>query len=71
MRMRLISNYIWILLCFLVVLMSSCSIFRKNSGYGCPRGGAAIGAERILTEKGALKKSQKTKFRVKNTINKR
>jgi hypothetical protein len=53
-----------------MLLFSSCSILKKKSIYGCPTGGAAIGAERILAgEKGALKKSQQSKFKVKNTIN--
>jgi hypothetical protein len=54
----------------ILIVLSSCSIFKKNNMYGCPSGGAAIGAERILAgEKGALKKSQQSKFKVKNTIN--
>ena len=54
----------------MALLLNSCSIFKKNNMYGCPSGGAAIGAERILAgEKGALKKSQQSKFKVKNTIN--
>ena len=49
----------------LLIFIASCSIFRRETGYGCPSGGANIGAERLLNEKGALKKSQRSKFRGK------
>ena len=57
-------------LIFLIAIsFSSCGIIRKNNAYGCPTGGANVGAERILAgEKAAIKKSRESKFKVKNTI---
>ena len=52
-----------IILCLsLIILFSSCSIFRRNSGIGCPTG-KAIGAEKLLE---GDKKAQKGKKSSKN-----
>ena len=60
---------IWGLVILISMIICSCGIFRRNSIYGCPRGGANVGAERILAgKKGAIKKSRESKFKVKNTI---
>ena len=63
-------KYIPAVFLFLVAFsLTSCGIFRRNNPYGCPTGGANVGAERILAgEKGAIKKSRESKFKVKNTI---
>lgn len=63
------KRFVFFSLLLLAVVFSSCSVFRKKTRHGCPTSGAAIGAERILEgEKGVLKKSQRSKFKVKNTI---
>ena len=60
------------LICLIAFFLCSCGIFRRHSIYGCPTGGANVGAERILAgEKAAIKKSRESKFKVKNTINQR
>ncbi|MEP6614980.1 MAG: hypothetical protein ABJA57_00305 [Ginsengibacter sp.] len=45
-----------------LLLLASCSVFRKKVKYGCPTDGKNIGAERILSgDKEAIKASKKAK----------
>lgn len=47
-----------------VVLLTSCSIFRKSEKYGCPSDGRNVGAEKLAAgDQKAMKASQKAKYR--------
>ena len=53
----------------LVVIMiafafSSCSIFRKNTKYGCPTDGRNVGAEKLLSgDPKSVKAARKAKYK--------
>ena len=45
-------------------VLSSCSIFRKNTKYGCPTDGRNVGAEKILSgDPKSLKAAKKAKYK--------
>ncbi len=45
-------------------LLSSCSIFRKNTKYGCPTDGRNVGAEKILSgDAKSIRASNKAKYK--------
>ena len=53
-----------VILFVLMVVFAGCSVFNKNRKPGCPVAGSSIGAEQ-LTDPAALRKSEKSKFKVK------
>ena len=45
-------------------LFSSCSLFRKNTKYGCPTDGRNVGAEKIASgDPKAIKAASKAKYK--------
>ena len=45
-------------------VLSSCSIFRKNTKYGCPTDGRNVGAEKLLSgDSKSLKAAKKAKYK--------
>ena len=45
-------------------IISSCSIFKKNTKYGCPTDGRNVGAEKILSgDPKSLKAAKKAKYK--------
>ncbi len=45
-------------------LLSGCSIFRKNTKYGCPTDGRNVGAEKILSgDAKSIRASSKAKYK--------
>lgn len=45
-------------------LVSGCSLFRRNTKYGCPTDGRNVGAEKILSgDPQSLKAAKKAKWR--------
>ncbi len=45
-------------------LISGCSIFRKNTKYGCPTDGRNVGAEKILSgDPKSIKAASKAKYK--------
>ncbi|HEY8688390.1 MAG TPA: hypothetical protein VIM07_04085 [Chitinophagaceae bacterium] len=45
-------------------VLSSCSIFRKNTKYGCPTDGRNVGAEKLLSgDPKSLKAAKKAKYK--------
>jgi uncharacterized protein YceK len=45
-------------------LLSGCSIFRKNTKYGCPTDGRNVGAEKILSgDPASMKAARKAKYK--------
>ena len=45
-------------------VLSSCSIFRKNTKYGCPTNGRNVGAEKLASgDPAAVKASRKAKWK--------
>lgn len=52
-----------VLVCFLAIsVFTGCSLFRKNTKYGCPTNGKNIGAEKIASgDKDAMKAARKAK----------
>ncbi|MEP6926859.1 MAG: hypothetical protein ABI834_04445 [Ginsengibacter sp.] len=45
---------------FCLMMLSGCSVFKKNEKYGCPGNGKNVGAERILSgDKAAIKAAKK------------
>ena len=46
------------------IVLSSCSIFRKNTKYGCPTNGRNVGAEKLASgDPAAVKASRKAKWK--------
>jgi hypothetical protein len=44
------------------LMLSGCSIFRKNVKYGCPTNGKNVGAEKILSgDRASIKAAKKAK----------
>ncbi len=52
-----------VLICFLAIsAFTGCSLFRKNTKYGCPTNGKNVGAEKIASgDKDAMKAARKAK----------
>lgn len=47
-----------------LILVSSCSIFRKKEKYGCPTSGAAVGAEKLASgDPKASRAAKKSKYK--------
>jgi hypothetical protein len=47
-----------------ILLFCSCAIFQKKEKYGCPTGGAAVGAEKIASgDPKAMKAAGKSKYK--------
>ncbi|MEJ7672598.1 MAG: hypothetical protein WKF59_07775 [Chitinophagaceae bacterium] len=45
-------------------LLSGCSIFRKNTKYGCPTDGRNVGAEKILSgDPKSIRAASKAKYK--------
>ena len=46
------------------IVLSGCSLFRKNVKYGCPTNGRNVGAEKILSgDPKSVKASRKAKYK--------
>jgi hypothetical protein len=51
-----------------IVLLNSCSLFRKSEKTGCPSNGRNVGAEKILAgDQKAIKESNKAKYKGKKS----
>ena len=47
-----------------IILLSSCALFKKKDKYGCPTNGRNVGAEKLLSgDKKAIAAEKKAKFR--------
>lgn len=53
----------------ILVLISSCSVFRRTPKTGCPTSGAAIGAEQLASgDPKALKASSRSKYKGRKNL---
>ena len=53
-----------LLLVLWAYVLSGCSIFRKNTKYGCPTDGRNVGAEKLLSgDPKSLKAAKKAKYK--------
>jgi hypothetical protein len=53
-----------LLIALCAYLFSGCSIFRKNTKYGCPTDGRNVGAEKILSgDAKSIRASSKAKYK--------